>query len=468
MVFNGVKTFKGYVLCVKVRKTKLEEKMKRVLDYIKEHNLIKEGQRIGVAVSGGVDSMALLHFLNNLSKEGDFTVFAITINHKIRQDSQKDNQLVIDYCKANQIKVNCFEVDALKYAKEKKVSVETAAREVRFAVLNSLLHRKVANQIALAHHQDDQAETVLMNLFRGAGVRGVGGMKPVRDGFIRPFLSTSKSQIEKYAKAHDLPIAQDETNFEDDYSRNYLRNQIMPLIESRWSGAAKNIASFAEISRQDSGYFEENINTHGVICIDGVAKVPTSYFLNHPAIYVRQLFAVLEKIGVKADVSRKHVEIIKDFALTSQSGKKINLPNKISVSKEYDFIVLSNNSKKESNLNAPFKLGKVKVEGFGEIKIKKVKSLSNRSAGELYLDADKVPKQAMWRFAKPKDKFTKFGGGTKSLKAFLVDKKVPARIRKTLPVLAHESTIYAVVGVEVSDVVKVDEGTKRIYKVSMR
>lgn len=442
---------------------------KEVLQFIKTNNLINAGEVVGVAVSGGVDSMVLLHFLNSVSKQLDFNVHAITIDHHIRKNSFKDNQLVMQYCSQNNIKVNCFNVDAVSYAKQHKQSLETAARNVRYGVFDSLIAKNIVNKIALAHHLDDQAETILMNLFRGAGNKGVGGMEPQRDGYIRPFLNTSKAEIKKWAQANNLPVAEDSTNQDDAHSRNFLRNQIMPLIESRWEGAAKNIASFGEINRQDNQYFAKNLNTHGVIYLNQTAKVPTSYFLSHPSIYTRQFFAVLSQIGCSKDIEKKHIQIVREFALSAQTGKKLKLPNNLIVSKEYDFIVLLNKQNKSpQKLNQGFKVGKISAGEFGEIEVKKVKKFEASQPSNLFLDGDKLPAQAVWRLPAPTDKFTKFGGGTKSLKAFLVNKKVPATKRKILPVLAYENFVYAIAGIEISEAVKVDGQTKNIYKISVK
>lgn len=436
--------------------------MKEAFVLIKENNLIKSGDKIAVAVSGGVDSMALLHFLHGLTKEIDFFLSVITVDHSIRENSHLDNQLVLDYCKQNDIKANCFTVDVLKYSKENKKSVELSAREMRYGIFDSLLNKKIVDKIALAHHLNDQAETVLMNLFRGAGSQGMGGMKVERNGYIRPFLNTSKKTLEKYAKMHNLPVAQDHTNQENDYARNYLRNEILPLIENQWKGASENIASFAEIYRQDTQHFNESIKLDGILFIDKMAKVPLRFFYQPIPYTSRLIFAVLKQIGVVKDIERKHIKIIQDFVIKADSGKKINLPDKLVISKEYDFIIFQNKHEEIKTLQLAFRLGRFKAGEYGSFEVKKVQSMSEEG---LFVDFDKVPKGARWRYMETKDTITKFGGGTKRLKEFLVDKKISARERKILPVLAFENTIYAVVGVEISALAKVDENTSTIYQI---
>lgn len=439
--------------------------MKEAWQFCQKNKLISSRQRIGVAVSGGVDSMALLHWLNQLSKEQDFFVSAITIDHCIREESAKDNQMVVEFCNQHQIKVNCFKVDAVKFAKENKQSLETAARNVRYGVFDSLLNKKIVDKIALAHHQEDQAETVLMNLFRGAGSKGMAGMQPQRDDYIRPFLTVEKQKILQYAKKHNLPIAIDETNFQNDWARNFLRNEIMPLIKQQWQGAVKNIVSFAEINSCDNDYFNKTVKMQAATFFDNVAKISTSCFLNHPSIYARQLFLLLEQIGWKQNIERKHLNLIKDFAFSGQSGKKINLPDGLSVVKEYDFLVFENKQEKVVEINIPFKQGKFKA-GNVVFEVSAIKKIEEKKENELFLDVKKVPKQAVWRLMQPNDTFLKFGGGTKTLKAFLVDKKISARERKVLPVLTFKNDVLVVLGVEISQSVKVDENTKQIFKIT--
>lgn len=436
--------------------------MKEAQLLIKEKKLIKAGDKVAVAVSGGVDSMALLHYLKGLSEELDFSLCVVTVDHGIRENSNLDNQLVLDFCKENDIKANCFKVDALKYAKENKKSVELSARELRYGIFDSLLSKKIVDKIALAHHLNDQAETVLMNLFRGAGSQGGGGMKEQRGGYIRPFLRTTKKTIERYAKTNKLPVAQDHTNFENDYARNYLRNQIMPLIEKEWAGASENLASFAEIYRQDAQYFEKSVSLEGIMFFDKMAKVPVGHFFEPLAYASRLMLKTLSQIGVVQDIERKHINIIYDFALKSETGKKLNLPNGLVVSKEYDFVIFQNKHEEIKAFELPFRIGKFKAGAYGKFEVKKVAGLENEG---LYVDANKIPKGAKWRLIESKDTIAKFGGGTKKLKDFLVDKKNSARERKILPVLAFENEVYVVLGVEISSMAKVDEQTKVIYQI---
>lgn len=436
--------------------------MENIKKLIEEKHLINEGDVIGVGVSGGKDSMALLHYLNSISRDLGFEVVAITIDHSIRENSALDSMFVMDYCKQNRIRAYKFKVDVPALAKQKSLSLESAAREARFGVFNSLISRGTVDKIALAHHQSDQAETVLMHLFRGSGIRGLTGMGLVRDNvFIRPMLQTDEKSIWKYVLDNDIEYREDETNQENEYNRNYIRNEIMPLILKRWPNAISSILNVAELLGKDDEYINSQVPTDAFIISEKEVKIPLSYFLYPAPIVSRMIIRALGYIGVNKDIESKHIEMIISFVNSAENGKRIDLPLKVSLHKEYDFVTLTNKQKKQVMFSEKHKLGSFIVPYYGKLTIKKVNSVGD--ADKLYYDADKVPKDAVWRFRNAGDIFEKFGGGTKKLKSYLIDKKVPSRLRDYIPVLCVGNEVYIIAGVEISDKIKVDKNTKRIY-----
>ena len=436
--------------------------MENIKKLIEEKHLINEGDVIGVGVSGGKDSMALLHYLNSISRDLGFEVVAITIDHSIRENSALDSMFVMDYCKQNRIRAYKFKVDVPALAKQKSLSLESAAREARFGVFNSLISRGTVDKIALAHHQSDQAETILMHLFRGSGIRGLTGMGLVRDNvFIRPMLQTDEKSIWKYVLDNDIEYREDETNQENEYNRNYIRNEIMPLILKRWPNAIASILNVAELLGKDDEYINSQVPTDAFIISEKEVKIPLSYFLYPAPIVSRMIIRALGYIGVNKDIESKHIEMIISFVNSAENGKRIDLPLKVSLHKEYDFVTLTNKQKKQVTFSEKHKLGSFIVPYYGKLTIKKVNSVGD--ADKLYYDADKVPKDAVWRFRNAGDIFEKFGGGTKKLKSYLIDKKVPSRLRDYIPVLCVGNEVYIIAGVEISDKIKVDKNSKRIY-----
>lgn len=435
--------------------------MENIKKLIVENNLIKEGDVIGVGVSGGKDSMALLHYLNKLSRELDFEVVAITIDHGIRENGASDALFVMDYCRQNRIRAYKFKIDAVSLSKEKSISLESAAREGRFGVFETMLQKNIVDKIALAHHLSDQAETVLMHLLRGSGITGLKGMALVRDGvYIRPMLETNEKQIWQYICDNDIPIVEDETNKESEFSRNYIRNEVLPVILKRWPNAINAIINFSNLASQDDEYINSQVPTDAFIVNDKEVKIPLSYFVYPNPIVSRMVYKALHIIGINKDIESKHIEIVKDVA-KSENGKKADLPLKVSVHKEYDYVTLTNKQKEEVKFNEKHKLGTINVPNFGKITIKKVDRVSQD--GQLFYDADLVPKNAVWRFRENGDIFEKFGGGTKKLKSYLIDQKYPQRLRNNLPVLASDNEVYIIAGIEISNKIRVNNKTKKIY-----
>ncbi len=432
---------------------------------IVNNNLIKKGEVIGVGVSGGTDSMALLHYLNSISEELDFEVVGIHIDHNIRENSSEDASFVLNYCRENGIRAYKFKVDVPKLAQERGVSLEVAARDARYGVFDALVKKCAVDKIAIAHHMSDQAETILLNLFRGTGISGTRGMDLIRDGiYIRPMLFTNKSDILNYIETYQIPYVEDYTNADTTYSRNYIRNEILPMIMKKWPAVIEKLVSFSKACYDDDEYINKQIIEDAFILEEKTVKIPNSYFLYANAIVSRMIFKALRQIGVNKDIERVHVEMIKDLAINGKNGAKIDLPLNVTAVKEYDYLTILNKEKEKIILDKPFKVDEFEVKNFGKIIVKKTKTTKIEN-NELILDGKKVPKNAIWRFKENGDIFQKFGGGTKKLKDYFIDKKIPARLRAIIPVLAVDNEILAIAGVEVSEKVRVDENCKSIYKI---
>ena len=443
--------------------------MEHILENIKNKKLIKPGETIGVAVSGGQDSMALLSYLASLQHELDFEVVGIHVDHSLREASTQDALFVMNYCKKNHIRAYKFKIDVARIAEEKGQSIETAAREARYGVFESLVKKGIVDKVALAHHAEDQAETILLHLLRGSGLAGARGMEYEKRGmYIRPMLKTRKSSIFSYITDNEIPYVEDETNSENVYQRNFIRNKIMPLLNSRFPNAVEAINSFASACKEDDDYIQTHVVTDALIHeTEKVIKIPCAIFLNSPSISTRLVFKALEEIGVYKDIERKHIEIIKNFALNSQNGTKIKLPMDVVVHKEYDFITLTNEQKEKPVLNIKFKCGTFDVENFGKVVTRKTTDLKIVE-NELIVDSKKLPKEAVWRFRREGDIITKFGGGTQKLKTYLAQKKIPLRQRDSVPVLALNNEIFAVAGYGISENVKIDETTKSAYVITVK
>ncbi len=439
--------------------------MDNVLDYIKKNNLIKRGEIVGVACSGGRDSICLLHYLNSIKAELDFEVVAVNIDHSIRPNSALDTEFVMQFCKEHRIRAYKFKVEALKVAKEEGVTVEQAARKVRYGVFETLVNKGLVDKIALAHHMYDQAETVVMNILRGSGLNGVRGMSPIRDGiYIRPLLNTPREEIMAYLDENCLEYVEDETNQDNTYSRNYIRNVVMPTLRKHFKSVDKNIVHFASLAAQDDDYILSQISMDSILEGKDIVRVPVNYFYQDDAVVMRILMKVFSRFE-RQDIESKHLKIVKDFALEAKNGNVISLPNKIKVMKEYDYIAIGRIKKSELATKLTFRSGKTKVDGYGVIRVASTKSNKIKPHQHI-VDADKIPSDAVWRFALEGDIFAPLGlNGTKKLSDYYTDKKIPKRLRETLPVLAVGNKILLVADIEIADEVKITESTTNLVKI---
>ena len=412
--------------------------------------------------------MSLLHFLWNNKKELGIEVVAVNVDHNLREASEADSQFVVNYCNKNGIKVYTFKVNAKQFAIDKKLTIEQSARECRYRVFKSLVSKKIVDKIALAHHMQDQAETILLNIFRGTGIAGASGMEYVRDNiYIRPMLNVSKAEISAYVMMNEIPYVEDETNNDSEFNRNYIRNQIMPLIRTRWANADSAIVNFGKNCRQDEQYIQSIINEDAMMVEDGMVRIYSTYFIYPDAYVFRLILKALKKIGLSSNIERKHLKMIKSMAIEAENGTKISLPNGLSVIKEYTYITFTNRKIKQSNKTYPFAKGKIDIKNFGLIETMVTRKFDIGAYTHL-IDANKLPKNAMWRCRKDGDMFEKFGGGTKSLSDYLIDKKVPVRLRSVLPVLAVDNEIYIIAGIEISEKLKVDKDTKTAYGINVK
>lgn len=444
--------------------------MESVLKFIKSKNMFQEGDIVGVACSGGIDSISLLHFLHENREELDIEVVAINVDHRIRENSAADSAFVAEFCRENRIRCHRLSVDARTIAKENKYTLEEAARIGRYGLFDALLQKGIVDKIALGHHVKDQVETILLNIFRGCGLKGASGMEPVRGKFVRPFLNTTKEDIIAYASKNLLQYVDDETNFEDDCSRNLLRNKIMPLIKSNWPNIEQNIMSFASLCRMDDEYITNQIGYDSLTYENSCVKIPLSYFLFKPSVKTRIVRHALEYLNHSKDVERKHLEMLSDMALNAQNGTKINLPHGLICHKEYDSIALSIKKPAPYFVPIPFRMGNYEFEGFGSVKIKKLKAwdMSLVAPNNLMLDYKKLPKNCVIRMREEGDVFTPYKSSSKKLKDYFIDKKVPQRMRGQIPVIACEKEVLAIIGYEISDKVKVDSSTQLVCNINLK
>ncbi len=412
---------------------------------------------VGVAVSGGSDSMALLEYLYSIKDLYSFSIIAINVEHGIRGESSvNDTEFVKAYCKNRGIDCLCYSVDAIKHAEKNKLSLEQSARALRYDCFFNALDNKKCDVVATAHHQKDNFESVLFNLFRGTGLKGLTGISEYEDKIIRPFISVSKTEISEYINKNNIPFVTDNTNFDQSYTRNYIRNSIIPVIESRFPMAEKNVYNFSKIAKVEDEFLDSTAKSY-IKCENGTIKILDTI---PKALIFRATILALKELGVKKDWESAHLNRAYEL-FSKQVGKTEDLLLGVIATKEYNGISLS--KKNDACFSeTPFSLATIKVLD-KTIKIEKVESVKDLKSG-LYGDFDKIPNGATIRLKKDGDVFKSCNGKTKNFADFLQSKKVPLRERETLPVLAIDNEILVAFGVEISDKIKITQSTKNIIK----
>lgn len=231
----------------------------KVLNTIKKYNLIQENDKIVIGVSGGPDSMCLLNILNGLKEKLNFEIVVAHINHMIRKEAEEETQYVKNFCDKLGIKCYIKRIDVIDKSNKEKIGTEEAGRKARYDFFEEVLNSVNANKIATAHNENDNAETVLMNIFRGAGTSGLKGIEPIRDNkYIRPIIECERSEIEEYCRVNKLQPKIDKTNFENVYTRNKIRNVLIPEIKKEFNpNIIESLNKLSILSRQENNFIQE-------------------------------------------------------------------------------------------------------------------------------------------------------------------------------------------------------------------
>ena len=413
-------------------------------------------KRICVAVSGGVDSTSLLHYLKSKQGAYGYQLCAVNFEHGIRgAESVADSKFVESLCTEWGVELYSFSEDCIARAEREKSSLETSARNFRNECYDKLLKDGTADVIATAHHASDVAETVLFRISRGSALSGAVGIKQAENGRIRPFLNKTKSEILAYAIENKIPYREDATNAETDATRNALRLQVLPVLETRIPSAVKNISRFALTAEEDDRFLYEFSDSLLERTKDGYRV----RFSDQKPIFSRACLTAMKSLGIDRDYTQTHLNDL--FALQNlKRGASVTLPKNVVAIRENEYILLGYKRDEKVESFEPISLGKGQFSlGRYEISILDESPTQPQTEKVLQLDYAKLPYDCVIRSRQEGDEFEKFGGGTKSLKRYMIDKKIPKEIRD-LPVVAKGNVVYAIFGTEISEKVKIDEKTK--------
>lgn len=407
------------------------------------------GKRICVAISGGRDSVALLHAFLLESGAYGITVSALTCEHGIRGEaSRADLAFVARLCAGWGVPLRIFRADVPALAAAAGKGLEETGREWRYACFRSVLDAGEADAVATAHHRGDYAETLLFRLARGTSLAGLNAF-PEQEGIVRPLLFTPRARIDAYVREHGLEYTEDGSNADERFTRNYLRHTVLPALERALPGAADHLVEFAVRASGDDAYLfslaeKEIAERDGGFCVP--CRLPDPLFF-------RACLLAMKRCGlVRGYTAENFAEIGKLRAV--QGGKFIMLPQGVRAVREGGDAVFYRPQPRWTG-EIPFAIGTWRDEPF-RLMVKE-----GILPDALYADFDAFPAGCVIRVRREGDMFTPFGGRRKTLKKFLTDKKIPARTGSRLPLVAKGSEVYAVCGVEIADAVKVTKNTVR-------
>ena len=438
-----------------------------MLEYLINDDIVQKEDRIAVGVSGGADSMLLLWALLDKQKQIGFYLKVININHHIRgKESDDDSLFVADFCKKKNIPCEVVDVDAKKLKTQEKLSLEESARKLRYDSFYKIMKKEKLNKLFLAHHKNDQAETILMHILRGAGLLGACGIKD--DKVIkRPLLNLSKQEILQLCVDYGIKFVVDSSNNENDATRNYIRNVVFPEIEKVYPSAVDAVCAFGDKCKEFQVFIENQVKPElfeegeDFVVLKDAAFVGPNFLVRE---YLRIAFL---KMGVFADVEAKHYELATKL-VQAEVNKTLDFPHGIEVKRTYGGIKLMKKVKNPPpQTEWQFVIGKLEFEGYGTIETKFVSpDAVVYGNGVLYADYAKISNNAVWRARKLGDKFSKFGTGSKKLNDYFTDEKVEVEKRDFVPVLANGNQIYVVAGLEVSEKAKIDGDTDQIVQIN--
>ena len=230
----------------------------KVIETIKKYGLIQAKDKIVLGVSGGPDSITMLDILRQIQEEFDFEIVVAHINHMIRKEAIQDEEYVKKYCEKNSIEFFVKRIDVMSVANNRKIGTEEAGRFVRYEFFDEILKQTESNKIAIAHNKNDKVETIIMHVLRGSGLSGLKGIEPIRGNIIRPLIECEREEIEKYCDENRLEPRIDKTNFENDYTRNKIRNIVIPYIEKELNpNIIETIDRLSEVVKKEDRYLEK-------------------------------------------------------------------------------------------------------------------------------------------------------------------------------------------------------------------
>lgn len=446
----------------------------KVIRFISENNLLKKGEKVLIALSGGPDSIFLLHFLNKFKKKYKIEIEAVHINHSLRgPSSDRDELFCRTICNELNIPIYFIIKNVKSLAKKNKLSIEVAARKTRYEFFNLVLKKSKLDKILTAHNADDNVETVLLNLIKGAGLKGIAGIPVKRQNIIRPILCLSKKEILEYLEENKFEYRIDESNLKNDFERNYLRNKIVPLLTERLNPSLSNSVLTTSLNLQslveEIEFETEKLKSTIKIEKSNVIKLPIKKIDENPIAKYLVKQSVDELFGVKLESN----DLNKIFSLKKkETGKSEELTNKLIAQKDRNEIFIQKKNHSSINIKSrkiiigkPLKIGDREIV-INKIDLKEIKFSNSKNIE--YISADNLKPNFIVRNWEDGDKFYPIGmKGTKKVSDYLNDIKISSFEKKNQLILECGGKIIWIMGQRLDDRFKIKSNTKKVLKLCL-
>lgn len=464
----------------------IKDMIGKIMDYIKEYQMIQENDVVIAGVSGGADSVCLLFVLLEIQKKIPFQIRVVHVDHGIRKEAGRDADFVEQLCRENKLPFYLERADVPELSRSSGLSLEEEGRRVRYRAFERALG-KDTGKIAVAHNSNDRAETMLFHLFRGTGLRGMSGIRPVNGRIIRPLLCASRREIEAFLAQRGLSYCEDSTNGEDAYTRNRIRHHILPYAQQQiCQGAVGNMNRAAQELFLANEFVEEKTREALLECVrrqegDRICIQLSLFLKQDPYLKGRIILSLLSQLhGSQKNITSTHVESIRRLFEGKKNGR-LDLPYGITVYKSYDVGMLQKDDraekqrveekagKREYPVSIP---GTVCLPGAGIVEFTvffrdKSQNIPEKTYTK-WFDYDKIASAVVFRTRQQGDYLTVNKAlNHKSIQDYFVNEKIPARERDSIFLLAEKSHIIWVLGRRISEYYKVRENTKRILQVTV-
>lgn len=466
--------------------------------FLEQYHMIEQSDVVVAGVSGGADSVCLLLHLLELKEKLSFTLAAVHVQHGIRgEESLQDAAFVEELCRRYQVQLFRYDYDVPEYAKQHGYSEEEAGRNLRYESFHKALEELGApeGKIAVAHNRNDLAETMLWNMIRGSGMRGMAGIPPVREGIIRPLLHTARVEIENYLKEKGESYCTDATNASLDYTRNRIRNQVLPVLEELNAGVYTHMEQLGDDIRKTQEYLSAVIEEKRAQYVERDFRKTQAFLiseelLKEPEILYTSIIkeCICETAASSKDITRTHVELVQKL-FSMQTGRSVNLPYQVVAERTYGGVRLQKCEKQPehkiiepvgmlSSQSSSQPVGQQSGQPAGccgilieehpgfTCRIYKREELPEGISKKKYtkwLDYDKIEKNPYIRTRRTGDYMViNAQGNTKKLNRCMIDEKIPSEYRDSIPLIACGKEILWMVGSRMNERYKINPQTRKV------